>query len=237
MLAVTFALADESREFLSALHHVGVVEWDGMRAYLGDVISQEALVFHTGMGMARSRERMAQFLEQHPRIRAVISAGYAGGLDPQLAAGRLFLSENYSTPALLSRACMALETLAADAPAVGRLITVETPVETCEAKVRLGEESGAHAVDMETSALAALCAERGLPFLSLRIISDTATEALAVPFSVCFDPVTERPRVGALLRYLLAHPERIGAFVQFVSATGRARQRLGAALVTLASAL
>jgi adenosylhomocysteine nucleosidase len=47
-----------------------------------------------------------------------------------------------------------------------------------EKKRALQELFSAQAVDMETSALARLAAEKNIPFLSLRAISDSATDEL-----------------------------------------------------------
>ena len=206
MLAVTFALPEESRDFRSP--------------------SPDVVVVHTGMGPQRCRRRMTAFLAETPELYGVISAGYAGGLRPDWPAGTLVLAENYTTPEWLAEACGAL----AERVTIGRLVSVEAPVESPADKARLRAETGADAVDMETAVLAGLCAERGIPFLSLRVISDSATEELAVPFSVCFDAETERPRISALLGYLLTHPQKILRFAAFVRETAVARKRLALAV-------
>lgn len=207
MIAVTFALPDESRAFQTPP--------DGA-----------VVVAYTGMGPHRCRQRMTAFLDTTPGLEVVINAGYAGGLHPGWPAGTLVLAENVSTPGLLECACGVL----GETAVIGRLVSVETPVESVADKVRLREETGADAVDMETAVLAGLCAERGIPFLSLRVISDPATEELAVPFSVCFDAEKERPRIAALLGYLLTHPQKILPFAAFVRQTGASRRRLSVAV-------
>lgn len=163
----------------------------------------------------------------------MISAGYAGGLDPSLASGDLLLGGNYSDPRLLA---IARQTLGNRARA-GALATSETMLETCAAKAEAAKRTGALAVEMETAAIAQSCREINLPLLSVRVVSDTANEELAVPFSVCFDSVRERPRTAALLGFLLTHPARIPRFTRFVRSITRAQRVLTAALLELAAAV
>ncbi len=233
MTAITFALPEESRDFAHALRHSGVAGNDSCRALLGNLGSHEVLLFHTGMGEARTRERMARLLEEHP-VKRVISAGYAGGLDPGLSAGALFFARNYSTPQLLAQAEAILKGAAVH---TGVLATTMAVLETPEDKARLARETGADGVDMETAAIDALCRERGVPMLSLRVISDTAREELAVPFSVCFDAATERPRPAALIGFLLRNPSRVRGFFHFALRMSRVRGVLTAALIRLLEAL
>ena len=232
MTAITFALPDESRELAHALRHSGKAGASPCEALLGNLGSHELLLFHTGMGEARTRERLARFLGEYP-VERVISAGYAGGLSPVLPAGALFLARNFSTPEWLDTA----ETVLKGRAFLGKLATSPSVLETPAEKAWLAQETGADAVDMETAAIHALCREKGVPLLSLRVISDTAREELAVPFSVCFDAARERPRPGALLRFLLRHPSRVPGFLQFILAMNRARQTLAKSLVELLEAV
>ncbi len=228
MIAITFALPEESRDFAHALHHAGSFGPPDCPMLLGNLGPQEVLIVHTGMGEARTRERLIPFFENHP-VERVISAGYAGGLDPLLPTGTLFLAENYSSPEWLARA----RALFQNRSRVGTLATAPAALETCQAKAALARRTGALAVDMETAAIAALCREKGIPLLSLRAISDNAREELAVPFSICFDAEKQRPRPFALVKFLLRHPSRLPGFIRFVAGVNLARRVLTHALVEL----
>lgn len=231
MIAITFALSDESKDFSRLLRDAESLGPHGFPALPCQGGAREVLLFHTGMGANRTRERLRQLWDDHPSVECVISAGYAGALDPVLSAGAIILAENYSNPERLAAAEAILEGRAH----IGKLATCDTALETCQGKTQLAKATGAIAVDMETSTIAELCRERGVPLLSIRVISDTAHEELAVPFSVCFDARTERPRVGALLAFLLCHPVRIPAFIRFVRTVNRARRLLAEALWKVAS--
>ena len=60
----------------------------------------------------------------------------------------------------------------------------------------------------------------------VRTISDAADAPLPVPFSEWFDLRRQRPRQWALVKYLLAHPGRIGPFTAFVRGLAPARRTL-----------
>ena len=88
----------------------------------------------------------------------------------------------------------------------GRLLTVDRPAATAAEKADLRSKHSADFVDMESSAVAAFCAERGIRFLSVRVITDTASEELPR----WLHRLTARPsnayRAGAALRVLWDKP-------------------------------
>lgn len=230
MTVVTCALPDESRLLLRRMERRKVMPGG---VVLGAIGGREVAVFHTGMGGARVRERfpeLCQFLEEHPGS-LLLNIGYAGGLNPALPKGQLLLSGNHSSPDLLPVAQRILR----GRVCMGALATTAEALETPAAKAAFsaGPGAGADAVDMETAAVAAFCEAMGLPMLSLRAISDTATEELAVPFSVCFDAARERPRLGALFAYLARHPSRVKGFLRFVREMGTVRAGLTEATLEL----
>ena len=230
---VTFALPDESRDFTTLLtgrqtigRHLPLVS--------GRLGGRPVVVVHTGVGdETGGRERLRAGWEAAGRIGDgqspvwVVSAGYAGGLRPDLRVGDLVLGENHSSFSLVFQARTAL---AEFAPAVAALRTEKTVADTAAAKQALHAGTGAAAVDMETAWIAAECADRAVPLLSLRVISDPADLSLPVPGHVLFDAVCQRPRYLALPLYLLAHPGRIAPLIHFVNGLGPARARLTRAL-------
>ena len=229
MRAIAFALPQESRELVAALREP---RWSGsprLPVVTGRLGAEEVVVFHTGVGAASAREALDRFWQRHGGggIDAVLGAGFAGALDPSLAAGALVLWGESSPwlagarAALGNRAC------------VGALASSPEPLETPRAKRQWARLTGAVAVDMETASVAAFCREKGVPFLALRAISDTAREELPVPFAVWFDLGAQRPRRARLIGFLLRHPGRIAPFIRFVRTVARVRRVLAQALVEL----
>jgi len=220
MIAVTFALPEESKDFIARLEKVKALEKGRLPVLRGELNGREIVVCHTGVGPERASARMAALLEKE-RFDYVISAGFAGGLDPRLSPGQVVIAANYSAGALVEAA-----RLVPGERFYGRLSTQERIVETVEAKRNLFERTGAAAVDMETEAIFHACRQRGIALLSVRAISDAAGDPLPAPYSVWFDAATQRPRIGSLLFYLATHPARIPAFARFVRNVSLARARL-----------
>ena len=64
---------------------------------IGGVIDDRQVeVLHTGVGKKVCRERLAKFLEDQ-QFEVLISSGFAGALNDQLAIGDLLLAKNFST--------------------------------------------------------------------------------------------------------------------------------------------
>lgn len=231
-LAVTFALPDEARAFVSLL--AAPVRGRGPLATVsGRLAGWQVKTVFTGVGASSDcRARLRAALNPAPDL--VISSGFAGALRPGLAVGDLVIGDNHSDPALAETAA---RLLAGPALHRGRLTTQPLLAETPASKWALGAATGAVAVDMETGWIAAACAEKGIRLLSLRVISDAADQAFPVPGDVLFDVARQRPRYARLPLWLLAHPGQIAAFARFVRGLSPARRRLAAALRTVAEGL
>jgi adenosylhomocysteine nucleosidase len=221
MIAVSFALPEESKEFIGLLHHQSQLFAGNLPIVLGNIDGTELVVCHTGVGPA-SAEKMIGTLFSLQRPQCLISAGFAGALDPNLECGDLVVGENFSDAVLVE----ANRSLGVGRCAYGKLTTQSTVIETAAAKSALARETCALAVDMETQAIRERCAQAGVPMLSLRAISDTARESLPVPFEVWFDPAQQKPHTARLVRFLLRHPGRLGPFARFVRSVIIARGQL-----------
>ncbi len=210
MIAVTFALPNESRDFLRLLGNE----------------KRKVTVLHTGVGEKNCRKRIVPFLEAR-HFDLLISSGFAGGVDPSLGVGDLLLANNFSNPESLARADGIL--LARSA----RLVTAHRIIESEWDRRQLARETGAVAVDMETEWVAEACAAKNLPMLSLRAISDTAAAPFPVPPSVLFDLVRQRTDARKLSGYLLRHPAAVVRLLRFARQIRLARANLAAGLCEL----
>src|SRR5450432_439134 len=120
MIAITFALPTESRDFIRLL---------------GDR-HREVAILHTGVGEKICRARIGPFLDSH-RFDFLISSGFAGGADHSLGVGDLLLAENFSDPELLSRARTMLVSR------VVKLATADRVIESESERARLARDQGA----------------------------------------------------------------------------------------------
>jgi adenosylhomocysteine nucleosidase len=109
----------------------------------------------------------------------------AGGLDPALAAGTIFLPDEVISPEGTTIATARdwrerlASALATQRPVTqGRLLTSRTAVGSPAAKATLFRTTGALAVDMESLAVAEVASAHQLPFIAVRVIVDSAADAL-----------------------------------------------------------
>lgn len=226
MIVITFAMQEESKDFVPLLENATT---RGDRSDLpiveGTLNGQRVTVVHLGVGpqSAEQRLRASGALTGSERPRLLICPGYGGGLAPELQHADLLLVENFSDPALLAQAA---EIMGSERVHRGKLTSEMVVIDSAADKAELCARTGALAVDMETAAVAHVCAEAGVPLLALRVISDDAQTTLPVPGFLLWDLETQRPPIGRLLWHLVTHPGRIAPFIHMLKSLGPARARL-----------
>jgi adenosylhomocysteine nucleosidase len=166
----------------------------------------------TGDGPVRAARSVAA-LCAHYRPGLLIGAGVAGGLTPDLGAGDLvvghrILDADGEAPPPLGGLVVA----AAAKPGAqqGTLLTLDRPLVSPSEKEEWGARVGPPpaTVDMESAAWARAAAGHGVPFLIVRIVSDTAEEELPGYLSRCMDSQGGIRRSAVALSALL-HPRTI----------------------------
>ena len=193
-------------------------------------------------------------------VRALLSWGIAGGLDPSLRAGTLVVADGVIVPGgrpfafdpALIAACRAAVPRAGEPPAgrtapgrkpgtqspprglAGMLLLAGSDTVLCTpaAKAALRRRTGAAAVDMESHLAAAAARRARLPSLAVRAVSDPASRRLPALAATALDE-TGRPRAGAVLRGLVRRPWDLPALI----AAGRDSRAALAALAAAADAL
>jgi adenosylhomocysteine nucleosidase len=232
MIAITFALSAESSDFVRRLENRSAVSREGVESTRGQIHGKSVAVIHTGVGKKECRERMEIILRRE-RFQYLISAGFAGALEKDLRVGHLLVAENFSSPALLGSPRLVL---ADEGTFLGKLLTVPRMVEAIAERESLNKKTGAAAVDMETETLAEICAAHDLPMLSVRSISDTASEPFPAPAQVLFDVAKQKTDFLRLGSYLLTHPSAFGRLNAFRERVAIARRTLADALDTILGA-
>ncbi len=182
-------------------------------------------------------EGLARAAAEDARVRLCLSVGFAAALVPALEPGEIVVpSEIVAAPRHWP--CARLAEPAAGPPLVpvARLAEAAEPLAAPREKAWLHLTSGAAAADMESAALARACAEEGLAFAALRVISDGASHRLPAWLSGAIDG-RGRLRPPALVTGLCANPRDWPAFAALARAGMRAERslsRLGAALPQIA---
>ena len=169
-----------------------------------------ALVALSGVGPERARRAALQLLEAGAT--ALVSWGVAAGLDPQLGAGSLLLPERVigldgsSYPVTASwRAELRGRVPPHIAARTGSLVEASDLLKSVQEKRALFERYGACAADMESAALARVAAERGLPFVVLRVVADAAASRVPGWVTALIDG-TGRLRWSRAVGAVLGHP-------------------------------
>lgn len=166
-------------------------------------------------------------------LRAVVSFGLAGALDPVLRVGDLVLPDRVvalgggSSPvsaAIVERWRTVLGDATPDRAAA--LVGVDAPVLTPAGKRRIRETTGAAALDMESHVAGAFAARHALPFAILRVVSDTADRALPAIAGRAMRPDGSVDVLG-VLRGLARDPGQIAPLVRTARDAARAFRRLG----------
>jgi len=108
---------------------------------------------------------------------ALVSFGLAGGLDPVLRPGNILVPNAVHLDGQIVP-CDAALTARLGGPTDHVLLAGETLLDTADAKRRVWHSLAAHAIDLETAAVARAALAHGLPFAVLRAICDPANASL-----------------------------------------------------------
>jgi adenosylhomocysteine nucleosidase len=211
-LLVCFAVEEEMKFF--APHRSG-----GDECQLATTFQ----VWLTGIGRKNAAENARKAIARM-RPERVITAGFAGGLNPELKFGTVVYEQDFD--AGFGRE---LEDLGA-VPAkfhCHRRVAI-----SAEEKAALWRETGADAVEMESSVIRTVCREFHIPSATIRVISDDATQDLPLDFNAL---MTSEDRINylKLLGAVLSRPGRIPKLIEFQQQTLGAARKLGAVLEEL----
>jgi len=210
-LLVCFAVIEEMKFF--APHR--------LRAKgVADVLPYQ--VWLTGIGRTNAARNIREAIRQ-TQPKRVITAGFAGGLNPALRHGTVLYEDDDADfgPEL------------EDLGAIEARFHCHRRVATTSAeKQELWKATGADAVEMESSVIRTICREFGIPSVTVRVISDDAREDLPLDFNALMtseDRINYVKLIGAILR----NPGRITKLIQFQRQTVEAARHLGTTLEEL----
>jgi adenosylhomocysteine nucleosidase len=203
--------------------HIGLVavpgsEWPHYRAGVLEVAC-------VGPRAGRLAERASVW--RAPSL--VVSAGTCGALAPDLAVGALIAPEAVIGPDGARLLTSAIPSLTR----AGTLLTVADVVPTPEDKARLWIETGAIAVDTESSVLLEWARAAGVPAVVVRAVSDTAASGVPPDLAALIEP-GGRVNRGHALRAMLARPGAVADAIALGRGTGAALKTVAAVIGRLA---
>ncbi|HEV2455504.1 MAG TPA: hypothetical protein VGY98_14665 [Verrucomicrobiae bacterium] len=209
-IAVCFALAEEAGPF---------------KKVCGDKVP----VFLTGIGRENAKKATREFLAGHtPSL--LMTCGFAGGLIPGLAIGDIIFELPKSVGAQAQIIAPVRAKLAAAGAKEGKIFCADRIATTAAEKRKLREDTGADAAEMESGAVHEVCARQAIACVTVRVISDTASQDLPLDFNkfITEDKILD---MSKLMMAVAKAPWKMGALMELQRSTKLAGQRLADVLV------
>jgi nucleoside phosphorylase len=228
-ILVTFALENEFAPWrkMRNFKRVAADQWD--HSYREQIGEASVRVFLTGAGRFAVQRAAGIAFEEKPDV--CIVSGLSGGLRPEHSLAKTLVARNVTGsngasthsghPDLLATAA------AAGAKLVDRFLTSDHVVADSEEKRKLG--SHADAVDMESFWVLSAAADRGIPGIAIRAVSDTVDSNLPLDFGRVFNEqgAVSIPKV---IGQLAKHPSKVAGLLRLANDSERAAANLARVL-------
>ncbi len=205
-VAILAPMRLELRPLVRSLR-LGRARTDGLRS--AAIGRTEVVATTTGIG-TRAAARATERLLDSVSVERVVVVGIAGGIGPGVAVGELVVPELVLD---LAAGTEHRPSPLGDTPPRGILVTSDGLLVDRDALAGL-ERRGAVAIDMETSAIAAVCERRRCPWSVFRAISDRADDGSIDPAIFGLAGPDGGPDLPALIRFLLVRPWRTPQLVR-----------------------
>jgi adenosylhomocysteine nucleosidase len=230
-IAVLVAVREELKPLRARLKEETATERDGTTLYRGLFAGRAMLLAKSGMGGQRAARAAGALLAEKPAC--LIIAGFAGALHSRLRPGEVVRAEWVAAAETPGQRCSPNASLlekAALLPGLssvnGGLVSVPYVLTTAADKARLAERvPDAVLLDMETAAAAQAAEMAGVPWLSLRAVTDGLADDLPFDFNAMSGADGEAS-VGRVALAALTHPAKIPALLRLGSRAALAARTL-----------
>lgn len=221
-IAVVSALERELYPLLQRFDAENDNTWikTGDFTYGSPALRHEIYSAYVGIGKVNAAYRTAEIIRDFsPEL--IVNIGYAGGMREDARHGDMVIGDSYvqadfdsvidgAEPGVVPGARS--EVIPADFIAVlerqcelngyryttGRIATGDFFLTDSRRKAAIAEAFSPCAFDMESAAIAYVCAQKKLPFVAVRILSDLADDEAQASFTALSEPIELRP-VNVLL--------------------------------------
>lgn len=207
-LAVLFALNQESGGLIDLLSGTVTTRCSAVVEHCGMLDNQRIVVGETGVGKEAAYRATLDLLETH-RPPWLISAGFAGGLVPEIRAGHFVLASSVVDLAERAWAIPGSWGQPSGSVHVGKIITVDRLIRTTAEKADLAQRSGAIACEMETAGVLQACRERDTRCISVRIITDGLDDELPREIETIIEQRSLAQKVGAVTGAVFRRPSSV----------------------------
>ncbi len=211
-LGIVFALGIESGGLEDRLSEVTNIRGEGFVVRQGVLHERNITLIRSGAGREKAATATEALIDGH-RPGWVLSAGFAGGLRPELKRNDILMADHVADTAggrLAIDLKVDTDSLAKMPEVhVGRLLSTDRVIRLPGEKRTLGGEHGAMAVDMETFAVAEVCRRREVRFLAVRVVIDTVDEELPPDVEHLLSQKTVPGKLGAATGSLWRRPSSL----------------------------
>ena len=208
-VGIVFALSAESGGTEDLLAGAVTTKGQGFVAHAGALAGRQVVVVQAGVGRQAATHGTQALIRGH-KPAWVISAGFAGGLRPELRRGDIVMADEILD---ISGRTLSIDLKAESDPRtglhVGRILTVDKIVHEPAEKAALGQKYEALAVDMESWAVGEICRQDKVRFLSICVISDAVDDTLPEDLDRLIMQQTTAARLGAAAGTLFRRPSSI----------------------------
>ncbi len=204
----------------------------------GEAGVSPAILAVSGMGDENAYRTAKRLIGLYPDASAYVSVGLSAALTPELAPGDIVGAAEVveaSSGNVYPSAPGPVAALSKVKCRVGRFAAVSKTIITSDKKKEIADATGAIALDMESGGAARACTEAGIPFISIRAISDTLDEDLPVDFNLFMRG--GKIDMTRLILHIVAHPAKIPPLMRFGGNSRMACEKLGEAVESMMGAI
>ena len=240
-IGIIAAMLQESNAILQLINHPNRSDLGPYCCYRFQVLNRECWLLTSGMGLARAGQATRALIEAaNPQL--LISVGIAGAVNADLGIGDVVNSTNtcFLDKGGLAGPFQPLAHISQTAWQAAQLV-----LQPSRANLFLGTAVTTHGIqlvqpqsekltnpilEMETSGIAGMASEQGIPLLSLRAISDGPRAPIPFDIEKMMDE-QDNLRTGEILKIILAHPKIVPQLVRLVRNTRQAADNAALALI------
>ena len=245
MILLFYAFAREIAPFKRRIRSRAPLALNGLHGFRAEIGSKEFAVVGHGIGHRRATDTARRAFDLIPGVELVIGTGVIGALSSGLKPGDLVLADRVLmihgeggvaeqasgvSDAHLRAVGRSLAN-AGIAYSTGAILTSHRVLATGAEKRHAKQSTGAIAVDMETAAIAAEAAVRGLPFIAMRAVLDEVDDEV-VGAAMADQEGNVRPL--AATSFLLRNPATMLKLPRMIRNLSRATNAIADALTAIA---
>lgn len=194
------------------------------QGWIGWLGSRRVLAVVSGMGTERAGLAIERLLDAE-EVALVVVVGISGGVDDETPIGTVV------RPEVVIDAATGVEHRPRPLGGVPRGSLWTTDVMTPATEIADLRTRGVVALDMETAAVGAVCAQRGVAWSVIRALSDRPADLVDDEVFAMSNP-DGTPNPGRVLRYVARHPARVPALARMGRGVAVATERAAQAAVS-----